>query len=127
RATSYVAGIPLQSENILEVRNPYNNHLVGTVTLASAEDTQNAIKQALENKTALSRYERYAILDNVRRLLMERKEEFAQTICAEAGLAIREARYETGRAHDVLFFAAMECLKDDGQIFSCDISPQGKA
>ena len=58
---------------------------------------------------------------------MERKESFAQTISAESGLAIREALYETGRAHDVLMFAAMESLKDDGQIFSCDISPTGKA
>ena len=99
---------------------------MGTVTLASAEDTQNAIKQALENRTSLSRYERYSILDNVRRLVLERKEAFAQIISAEAGLAIHEARYETGRAHDVLFFAATECLKDDGQIFSCDISAQGK-
>jgi len=127
RASSYIAGIPLQSENVLEVRNPYDNRLVGTVTLASAKDTQNAIKLALENKTPLSRYERYTILDNVRKLLLERKEEFAQIISAEAGLAIHEARYETGRAYDVLFFAATECLKDDGQVFSCDISPQGKA
>lgn len=126
RANSYVAGIPLQSEKVLEVRSPYDRRLVGTVTLASAEDTQNAIKQALENRTSLSRYERYSILDNVRRLLLERKEAFAQIISAEAGLAIHEARYETGRAHDVLFFAATECLKDDGQIFSCDISAQGK-
>ncbi len=58
---------------------------------------------------------------------MERKEEFAQTISAESGLAIKEGRYETGRAHDVLMFAAMECLKDDGQVFSCDVSPTGKA
>lgn len=127
RKTSYVAGIPLQSENVLEVRSPYDQRLVGTVTLASAEDTQNAIKLALENKITLSRYERYTILDNVRKLLLERKEEFAQTISGEAGLAMHEARYETGRAYDVLFFAAMECLKDDGQVFSCDISPQGKA
>lgn len=127
RATSHVAGIPVQSENVLKVHSPYDNRLVGTVTLASAEDTQNAIKQALKNRITLSRYERYNILDNVRRLLLERKEEFALTICAESGLAMHEARYETGRAHDVLFFAAMECLKDDGQIFSCDISPQGKA
>ena len=127
RASSYVAGMPLQSTQLLEVRSPYDRRLVGTVTLANAEDTQKAIKLALENKISLSRYERYTILDNVRRLLLEKKEEFAQIISAEAGLAIHEARYETGRAHDVLFFAASECLKDDGQIFSCDISPQGKA
>ena len=35
--------------------------------------------------------------------------------------------YETGRSSDVMEFAAMEALKDDGQAFSCDISPQGKA
>src|SRR5262249_51240987 len=35
--------------------------------------------------------------------------------------------YETGRSHDVLMFAAIESLKDDGQTFSCDISPHGKA
>ncbi|TZF83178.1 phosphonoacetaldehyde dehydrogenase [Pedobacter sp. BS3] len=126
-ATCYVAGEPVQGNNKLEVRSPYNKRLVGTVALADANDTEAAVRAALNNKPVLSKYERYAILDKARNLLMERKEEFAQTISAESGLAIREAYYETGRAHDVLFFAAMECLKDDGQIFSCDISPQGKA
>src|SRR5690606_14711058 len=46
---------------------------------------------------------------------------------AESGLCIREARYETGRALDVLNFAAREALRDDGQTFSCDISAHGKA
>src|SRR5690606_17126334 len=42
------------------------------------------------------------------------------------GLCMRETTYEVGRAQDVLMFASMEALRDDGQIFSCDISPQGK-
>ena len=40
---------------------------------------------------------------------------------------MRETLYEVGRACDVLQFSAMESLKDDGQVFSCDVSPQGKA
>lgn len=44
-----------------------------------------------------------------------------------AALSGRETRYEVGRALDVLRFAAMEALRDDGQIFSGDVSPQGKA
>lgn len=127
RAVSYIAGKSIESKNILEVRSPYDGRLVGTVTLANSNDTERAVLKGLEKKETLSRYQRYTILDTVRKLLIERKEEFAQIICAETGLAISEARYETGRAHDVLFFASMECLKDDGQIFSCDISPQGKA
>jgi aldehyde dehydrogenase (NAD+) len=85
------------------------------------------VEAALKGGKKLSRYDRFSILDKARQLLVQRKEAFAHTISTESGLAIREAVYETGRAHDVLMFAAMESLKDDGQIFSCDISPSGKA
>lgn len=125
--TSYVAGHPVQSDKILQVKSPYDNHVVGTVTLANHTHVEKAIEAGLKGGKKLSRYDRFSILDKTRLLLMERKDLFAKTISAESGLAIREAIYETGRAHDVLLFAAMESLKDDGQIFSCDISPQGKA
>lgn len=123
----YIAGKPIESGQLLEVRSPYNNRLVGTVSLANADHTRAAIEAGLAGGKKPNRYERYSILEKTRQLLVERKEEFAQVISAESGLAIREARYETGRAHDVLMFAAIECLKDDGQVFSCDISPNSKA
>lgn len=123
----YVAGKKIVSENTLEVRSPYDQRLVGTVALANASHAEQAIEAALKGGPKLTRYDRFSILDKARQLLIERRDEFAKIISAESGLAIREAIYETGRAHDVLMFAAMESLKDDGQIFSCDISPQGKA
>ncbi|WP_301922057.1 phosphonoacetaldehyde dehydrogenase [Ferruginibacter sp.] len=123
----YVAGNKIESEKILEVRSPYDNRLVGTVALANATHAEQAIETALKGGQKLTRYDRFSILDKARQLLIERRDEFAKIISAESGLAIREAIYETGRVHDVLMFAAMESLKDDGQIFSCDISPQGKA
>ena len=125
--TSWVAGVPVLSEDCLRVNNPYNNRIAGTVTIAHEGDARAAIEQALKGGQKLSRFDRYSILEKTRQLLLERKDEFAQTITAESGLALREAEYEIGRAQDVLFFAAMECLKDDGQIFSGDISPQGKS
>jgi len=123
----YVTGEKISCGEKLEVRSPYDQRLVGTVDLANAAHAEQAIQKALKGGTKLTRYERYSILEKTRQLLTERKEEFAQVISAESGLAIREARYETGRAHDVLLFAAIESLKDDGQIFSCDVSPGGKA
>lgn len=123
----YVVGKKIESEKILEVRSPYDNRLVGTVALANAAHAEQAIEGALKGGQKLTRYDRFSILDKARQLLIERRDEFAKIISAESGLAIREAIYEIGRAHDVLMFAAMESLKDDGQIFSCDISPQGKA
>src|SRR5437867_12573264 len=123
----YVAGAPVKDGDRLEIRNPYNNHLVGTVALATRAPTETAIQAALAGRAALTRFQRSEILDHARQLLESRREEFAQLITAESGLCIRETRYETGRASDVLRLAAMEALRDDGQVFSCDISPQGKA
>ncbi|RQO70543.1 phosphonoacetaldehyde dehydrogenase [Pedobacter sp. KBW06] len=126
KLASLVAAQPVSSGKQLAVNSPYDGRLVGTVEMASQSDTQNAIALALKGGPVLSRYERYSILDKARALLLLRKEEFAQLITAESGLCIREANYEIGRAHDVLLFASIECLKDDGQIYSCDISPNGK-
>ena len=94
--------------------------------MASAEDTAQAISST-RAEPELTRFQRSEILDRTRQLLDQRSEAFAQLITAESGLCVRETRYEVKRASDVLRFAAMEALRDDGQIFSCDISPNGKA
>jgi phosphonoacetaldehyde dehydrogenase len=127
KRSCYVTGVEVQSGRELAVKSPYDGRLVGLLQLADYSDVQKAISQGLAGGKKLTRYERFTILEKTRQLLMERQELFAATISAESGLAIREAKYETGRAHDVLLFASMESLRDDGQIFSGDISPQGKA
>ena len=38
----------------------------------------------------------------------------------------QDSRYEIGRVADVFKFASIEALHDDGQIFSCDLTPHGK-
>ena len=124
---SLVAGVPVTQGPVLEVRNPYDNAVVGTVALANAKSTEAAIQAALSTRNALTRYQRSQVLDRARQLLEERREMVAALITSEAGLCLRETRYEVGRAVDVLRFASMEALRDDGQIFSCDVSAQGKA
>ncbi len=123
----FVAGEPISSTETLTVTNPYNGQVVGTVALASRSHVESAIQQALAYRSTLTRYQRYEILMRARQSLQERAEEFAQGITAETGLAIREARYELGRCADVLMFSAHEAMKDDGQVFSGDVSPIGKA
>jgi aldehyde dehydrogenase (NAD+) len=124
---SLIAGKPHLSPNTLSVRSPYTGLTVGTVTVATRADTQSAIAAALAFRDTPTRHQRSEILDKTRAALDTRREDFARTITREAGLALREARYEVGRTLDVLRFAAMEALRDDGQIFSCDISAQGKS
>ncbi|MFD0892872.1 aldehyde dehydrogenase family protein [Luteolibacter ambystomatis] len=124
---AYIAGRAVETGRTLEVRYPYDGSLTGTAALIGHEHLDEAIKAALEGgKKPLSRHERSTILRKAAALLAERREEFARLITRETGLCMKESRYETGRSSDVLEFAAMEALRDDGQVFSCDISPMGK-
>jgi len=126
-AHCFVAGKPVHSSRQLAVHSPWKGDVVGTIELAGREHVDTAISAALAPAEPLTRFARHEILDKTRLLLQTRREEFARLITTEAGLCIRETRYEVGRALDVLRLAAIEALHDDGQIFSGDISPQGKA
>ncbi len=125
--TCWVAGEGVVDAEPILIRSPFDGRVVGAVRRARREHTELAIRAALSSGPTLTRALRSGILEKARQLLEDRREAFARLITSESGLCLRETRYEVGRALDVLRFAAMEALRDDGQIFSCDISPQGKA
>ena len=120
----YVAGKEIGNEP-LDVLYPYTGEITGRVRQVDRAGLEQALTAT--KPVEMSRWERHEVLSKARALLAESAEEFAQLIRSESGLCMRETRYEVGRAQDVLQFAAMEALRDDGQIFSCDVSPQGKA
>ena len=123
----YIAGHPVESAQRLAVLNPYTTKAVGSVPMLGVDELEKAIVAArVGSQHPLSRHERHEVLVAARDALAGRREEFAQLIRQEAGLCIRETRYEVGRALDVLMFAAHEALRDDGQVFSCDIAPNGQ-
>ena len=121
---SYIAGEAVGGE-LLDVIYPYTGEVAGHVRQVDGAGLERALTAT--QPVELTRWQRHEILTNARSLLSGRAEEFAQLIRCETGLCMRETRYEVGRTQDVLQFAAMEALRDDGQIFSCDISPQGQA
>ena len=122
---AYIAGEAVTSDARLEVLYPWDNSVTGTVPLLGPEHLERAITAGLSPGEPLTRFQRHEVLQKARALLTERAEEFAKLLCAESGLCMFETRYEVGRTQDVLQFAAMEALRDDGQVFSCDISPTG--
>jgi putative phosphonoacetaldehyde dehydrogenase len=124
---SYLAGQPTTGDDWLEVFNPWNGSPAGRVARINRAQLEVAIDAHLAPAVPLTRYERSSILNRAAAALESRREEMARLITSESGLCLRETRYEVGRACDVLSFAAMEALRDDGQTFSCDISPSGKA
>lgn len=123
----FVAGESVGGSSTLTVKSPYSGEVVGEIACVGRDEAERAVSLATAFQDTPNRFQRSEILNKTRSALEARHEEFARTISSEAGLALREGRYEVGRTIDVLRFAAMEALRDDGQIFSCDISAQGKA
>ncbi|MFJ2992309.1 phosphonoacetaldehyde dehydrogenase [Pandoraea sp. NPDC087047] len=121
-----IGGEKVTRERIIEVFNPYSGDLVGTVPKASLDDVRRAFSIAKQYRSTLTRFERANILDKAAALLRARTPEAAAIITMESGLCKKDAVYEIGRVADVLGFAAGEALKDDGQAFSCDLTPHGK-
>ena len=121
-----IAGKKVKTDQVVEVFNPYNGAVVGTVPAARPEHVREAFAKAKAFKPKLTRYERQQILLKTADLLSARKEEFARIITAESGLCWKDSLYEAGRAYDVYSFAGQLTIKDDGETYACDISPQGK-
>ena len=126
RETMRIAGKAVSTDEVVEVRNPYNNQVVGTVPSARPEHVREAFAKARAFKPKLTRYERQQILMRTAEILRDRKEEFARLITAESGLCWKDSLYEASRAYDVWSFAGQLSIRDDGETFSCDISPNGK-
>jgi len=121
-----IDGNKLTRDRVIEVTNPYTGDVVGTVPKASVDDVRLAYEVAARYRPTLSRFERASILNRAAELLRTRTEEAAALITLESGLCMKDSRYEIGRVADVFNFSANEALRDDGQVFSCDLTPHGK-
>ena len=119
-------GADRTGDRAIAVFNPFTEEQIGTVPKATMDEARSTFATAHAYPPTLTRFERAAILNRAAALISQRLDEVANLITAEAGLCIKDALYEAGRVSDVLLFGAMEVLKDDGQIFSCDLTPHGK-
>jgi putative phosphonoacetaldehyde dehydrogenase len=113
-------------ERVIPVFNPYTDERIGSVPKSTLEEVREAFETAHAFQPKLTRAERAGILQKAAGLVREHLDDIASLITAEAGLCRKDAVYEAGRVSDVLLFGATEVLKDDGQIFSCDLTPHGK-
>lgn len=121
-----IGGEKVFTDEVVEVRYPYTDEVIGTVPAGRAEHAARAFEIAAAYKPKLSRYERQQILFRAGELIKERREELAYWLVLELGICWQHALYETGRAYDVFTLAGQMAILDDGQIFSCDLTPQGK-
>ena len=121
-----IAGEKISGEGTIEIVNPYTRQAIGSVPKAAASHVRRAFEIAAAYRSKLTRHERSQILRRTADALETQRDKVSDLITAESGLSKKDTLYEVGRAIDVFNLAANMCLVDDGQIFSCDISAQGK-
>lgn len=122
-----IAGRKVEADGLIEVRHPYTNAVVGTVPAGNASHAREAFRIAAAYKPKLTRYERQRILLNAAAALDARRDEISDLVTLELGISKKDSLYEVGRAFDVFTLTGQLCLLDDGEIFSCDLTPHGKA
>ncbi|WP_406647139.1 phosphonoacetaldehyde dehydrogenase [Aliisedimentitalea scapharcae] len=121
-----IGGEIVFTDAVVPVKYPYTDEVIGTVPAGTAEHARKAFEIAANYKSKLSRYERSQILQRAGELIGEKREYLAKWLTLELGICHQHAIYETKRAQDVYQFAAAQALNDDGEIFSCDLTHNGK-
>ncbi len=122
-----IGGEVVFTDDVIEVKYPFTDEVVGTVPAGTAEHAKRAFEIAANYKSKLSRYERSQILQRAGELIGEKRDYLAKWLILELGICYQHAIYETKRAQDVYQFASHQALNDDGKIFSCDLTHNGKA
>ena len=121
-----IGGEKVVRDRVIEVFNPFTEQVIATVPKATLDDIKRAFAIAKGYKAKLTRYERANILNRAAELMRARTDELSDLITSECGICKKDSLYEVGRACDVMNFAAGQTLIDDGQVFSCDLTPHGK-
>jgi len=122
-----IAGEKVTSDKTINVEYPFTGEVIGTVPAGTAEHARKAFDIAANYQPKLTRYERQKILQTAAEVLVKRKDEISDIITLELGISKQDSLYEVGRAFDVFSLTAQLCILDDGEIFSCDLTPHGKA
>ena len=96
-----IGGKHISSDDLIDVKNPYDGEVIDTVPIAHRQTAQLAIDAANDAKESLVEMSAFKVsnkLLNAVQKLKERREEFARLLCLEVGKPINEALVEVDRS-----------------------------
>jgi acyl-CoA reductase-like NAD-dependent aldehyde dehydrogenase len=120
----WINGVWKEKTEVLEVLNKYTQNVEAVIASSEKKDVDEAVEGAKEAyKETFSAYDRYLVLTNASRLLLEKKEEFARVLVAEVGKPIRDSRVEVERAAQTLEISAEEAKRIHGEGVPVESAP----
>ncbi len=118
-----------ESQDIREIKSPYDQSVAGKVHFAGKTETEEAVAsahKAFEETKKLSSHERSQVLEKISSEIDRRKEELAKSIALGAGKPIKSSRVEAERAVSTFKLASEEAKRIEGEIIPLDLSAQTK-
>ncbi len=118
-----IAGNLRNSEATVEIRSPYDGHVVAAVCQATADDASEALKaaeHAFTETRALPAWRRAEILEHIAHRIHKDAPDLARGITLEAGKPITAARHEVERAAETFRVAAEETKRNGGELLPLD-------
>jgi acyl-CoA reductase-like NAD-dependent aldehyde dehydrogenase len=125
----YCGGEFCESNEKLEITNPFNKDVIATTYLAGTADLENAIQKAFDVKDIVANlpgFERHSILSEIAGGLKNERQSFAELISRESGKPIRYALAEVDRSIQSFIVAAEESRRIPREAMSLDWTPAGK-
>ena len=125
----YIAGewVNPISDNMMPVLNPATEEQIGTIALGNITDVENAVaaaKSAFDSFSLISKADRVALLNELKRLTEKRFEDLAQAMCMEMGAPItmaRDAQADAAIGHLQGYIEALETLEERYKLSNSDI------
>jgi acyl-CoA reductase-like NAD-dependent aldehyde dehydrogenase len=113
----------------IEVRSPFSQDVVGTVTETPASQVGDVLTAATRGAAwmaARPAHERASMLERAADAMDRDIAEFAAILTAEVGKPQREAKREAERAALVFRWSAAEALRQTGEVLPMDALPMGE-
>ncbi|MBI2608238.1 MAG: aldehyde dehydrogenase family protein [Deltaproteobacteria bacterium] len=122
----YLGGEWKESQEVIEIKNPFNGKIVSKVCQAQSQDILFAVQTAhniFPKLKSLSSFEKACILKNIVKGLLEEKETLAKSITQEMGKPLKESLNEVLRALNTFEIAAEEVTRFGGEWIPLDTTP----
>jgi glyceraldehyde-3-phosphate dehydrogenase (NADP+) len=125
----YLAGEWVESDDRLDVSNPYNGEVIGTTFQATRDQLDQAIAAAeavFPTMRSMPTFERVNLLKALAERLRACRDDVARMIALEAGKPIKEAEVEADRGVFTVETAAEEAKRIEGEVMPLDLLPSSK-
>lgn len=124
----YIGGKFAETHSLLEIKNPYNNEIIGQTFLAGEKELELAIKtaQSVQKEYGLfPSYQKYGALMQIAKSIEAEKDEFSKLLCLESAKPMKYAKGEIDRAIQTFIVAAEESKRLPKEYIDLDWTPAG--